>query len=300
MDRLTSLAVFGRVVETGGFSAAARKLNMSTTMVANHIQSLEERLGVRLLNRTTRRVSLTETGRYYYDHSSRILAELEDIDRAAGALNSTPRGKLKIYATTAIARFLAPVMDEYLKLYPTVAIDFDIGERMIDMIEEGYDLAIRATLLPDSTLISRKLTSWRHFLVCSPEYLDRHPAPEEPSDLKDHNCLQYAYYANGVQWRFNDQSGSAHEVKVAGTVVSNSAETLRHLAIGGQGLFLAPSFVVAEDIDAGRLIKLMPRFQAPESLIAAVFPDRSHMPSKARLFIDLLVERFTEHRKWMT
>jgi DNA-binding transcriptional LysR family regulator len=298
MDRLTSLAVFGQVVECGGFSAAGRRMNMSTTMVANHVQSLEDRLGVRLLNRTTRKVSLTETGRFYYDRSSQILADLEEADQFAGALVSTPRGKLKMYTNTAIAPFLVPLMSEYMQQYPSVVIELDIGERMIDMIEEGYDLVIRTTLR-DSRLIARKLTPWRHFVVCSPDYLKSHPAPERPSDLASHNCLQYSHYAYGTSWHFENGAGVEEDVKIEGNFVSNSPQTLRELAIDGHGMFLAPSFLVFDDLKAGRLVSNMPDYRGVEFSIDALFPERSQLPTKVRLFIDLLVERFFEHRKWM-
>ncbi|KQY14286.1 LysR family transcriptional regulator [Rhizobium sp. Root73] len=298
MDRLTSLAVFGQVVECGGFSAAARRMNMSTSMVANHVQSLEDRLGVRLLNRTTRRVNLTETGKFYYDRSSQILADLDEADQFAGALVSTPRGKLKIYTSTAIAPFLVPLMSEYMQQYSSVVIELDIGERMIDMIEEGYDLVIRTTLR-DSRLIARKLTPWRHFVVCSPDYLKSHPAPEQPSDLASHNCLQYSHYAYGTSWHFENSAGVKEEVKIEGNFVSNSPQTLRELAIDGHGVFLAPSFLVFDDLKAGRLISNMPNYRGVEFSIDALFPERRQLPTKVRLFIELLVERFFEHRKWM-
>ena len=300
MDRLTSLTVFGRVVECGGFSAAARRLNMSVTMVGNHVQSLEDRLGVRLLNRTTRKISLTETGKYYYERSSQILADLEEADQATGALTTTPRGTLKIYCTTALVRFLLPVISEFMALYPLISLDFSVGERMVDMIEEGYDLAIRTVPPPNSSLVVRKLTPWRHVLVCTPAYLETHPMPKTPAEVAEHNCLQYAYYPYGDEWRFEDAEGKQQSVKVSGNVVSNSAETLRYLLANGQGIFLGPSFIVFEDIAAGRLVRMMPDYRPVEFTINAVYPNRSHLPTKVRLFIDLLVERFAEHRKWMS
>jgi DNA-binding transcriptional LysR family regulator len=300
MDRLTSLVVFGRVVECGGFSAAARRLNMSVTMVGNHVQSLEDKLGVRLLNRTTRKVSLTETGKYYYERSVQILGDLEEADRTAGALNTTPRGTLKVYTSTAIVRFLSPVVDEFLETYPTISLDINIGERMVDMIEDGYDLAIRTTPPPDSSLVVRKLTPWRHVVCCSPGYIEKHPMPEEPADLAAHNCLRYAYYPYGDEWRFADGKGVEQSVKIAGNVVSNSAETLRYLTVTGKGIFLAPSFVVFEDIAEGRMVRIMPKFHPIEFTINAIYPNRSHLPTKVRLFLDLLAERFADHRKWMT
>ncbi|MBY5852259.1 LysR family transcriptional regulator [Rhizobium ruizarguesonis] len=300
MDRLTSLTVFGRVVECGGFSAAARRLNMSVTMVGNHVQSLEDRLGVRLLNRTTRKVSLTETGKYYYERSSQILAELDEADRTAGALSTTPRGTLKVYTSSAIVRFLLPVVSEFMELYPSIALDFSVGERMVDMIEDGYDLVMRTVPPPDSSLVARKLTPWRHMLVCSPAYFESHPMPKTPAEVADHNCLQYAYYPYGDEWRFEDGEGNKESVKISGNVVSNSAEMLRFLTLTGRGIFLAPSFVVFDDIAEGRLMKIMPDYRPVEFNINAVYPNRSHLPTKVRLFIDLLAERFAEHRKWMT
>ncbi|WP_017963483.1 LysR family transcriptional regulator [Rhizobium leguminosarum] len=300
MDRLTSLTVFGRVVECGGFSAAARRLNMSVTMVGNHVQSLEDRLGVRLLNRTTRKVSLTETGKYYYERSSQILAELDEADRTAGALSTTPRGTLKVYTSSAIVRFLLPVVSEFMELYPSIALDFSVGERMVDMIEDGYDLVMRTVPPPDSSLVARKLTPWRHMLVCSPAYFESHPMPKMPAEVADHNCLQYAYYPYGDEWRFEDGEGNKESVKISGNVVSNSAEMLRFLTLTGRGIFLAPSFVVFDDIAEGRLVKIMPDYRPVEFNINAVYPNRSHLPTKVRLFIDLLAERFAEHRKWMT
>jgi len=299
MDRLTSLTVFGRVVECGGFSAAARRLNMSVTMVGNHVQSLEDRLGARLLNRTTRRISLTETGKYYYERSSQILADLEEADQAAGALATTPRGTLKIHSSTAVVRFLLPVVSEFMALYPLISLDFSVSERMVDMIEEGYDLAIRAVSPPDSTLVVRKLTPWRHMLVCSPAYRDAHPMPKTPAEIAEHNCLQYAYYPYGDEWRFEDADGRQQSVKVSGNVVSNSPEMLRYLLANDQGIFLAPSFIVFEEIAAGRLVRMLPDYRPVEFTINAIYPNRSHLPTKVRLFIDLLVERFAEHRKWM-
>lgn len=291
MDRLTSLEVFGRVVETGGFSAAARKLNMSTTMVANHIKALEERLGVLLLHRTTRKVSLTEAGKFYYDRSSAILMDLDEANEAVVALSSTPRGQLRIYTNSSMVQSLAAITNEFVERYPQVTISLDIGERMVDMIDDGYDLAIRMTT-PDSNLIARKLATWRHLLVCSPEYVLRHGAPEKPSELVDHNCLSYALYAFGDMWRFVDMDGSIVEARAKGNVVSSSADLLRDLAVRGRGIFLAPSPVVVEEIAAGRLLSVMTGYKGVEFTISAIFPNRNHLPRKVRLFIDLLVERF--------
>src|SRR5438445_8956077 len=177
MDRLTSLTAFVRVVDSGGFSAAGRRLNMSTTMVSNQIAGFEERLGGRLLHRTTRKVSLTEIGKAYYDRCTQILADIEQADDIAGAMQSTPRGTLRIYTATHIVPFVAPVVAEFLAAYPDVKVDLTMGERAIDMVDEGFDVAIRLTPPPDSSLIVRSLATWRHVLCCSHAYLEKHGRP---------------------------------------------------------------------------------------------------------------------------
>src|ERR1700743_1786949 len=173
MDRLTSLTAFVRVVDSGGFSAAGRRLNMSTTMVSNHVQSLEDRLGARLLNRTTRKVSLTEVGKTYYDRATQILADLEQADDIAGASQSIPRGTLRIYTATHLVQYVAPVVAEFLATWPDVKVDLTMGERAVDIIDEGYDVAVRLTPPPDSSLIVRSLATWRHVLCCSHGYLEK-------------------------------------------------------------------------------------------------------------------------------
>jgi DNA-binding transcriptional LysR family regulator len=299
MDRLTSLEVFGQVVESGGFSAAGRRLNMSVTMVSNHIQSLEDRLGARLLNRTTRKVSLTETGKAYYERSRQVLMDLEEADRIADALQSTPRGTLRLYTAITLVRLLSPVCDEFLMRYPGVSLDLTSGERMVDLIEEGIDVVVRAVPPPDSSLIVRRLTPWRHILCCAPSYRDTHPQISQPSDLVQHNCLRYAYYPYGDEWRFEAPDGATFSARAAGNVVSNNGELLRYLAQQGRGVFLAPSFVIADELAAGSLVRLLPDYRPVEFTINAIYPHRHHLSSKVRLFIDLLAERFAEHRKWM-
>jgi DNA-binding transcriptional LysR family regulator len=299
MDRLTSLTVFGQVVECGGFSAAGRRLNMSVTMVSNHIQALEDRLGVRLLNRTTRKVSLTEIGKAYYERSRQILVDLDDADRIADALHSTPRGSLKIFTSANLVRFLSPVIAEFLTLNPAVSVDLTSGEQLADLVELGLDLAIMAVPPPDSSLVVRRLTPWRHILCCAPAYLETHPAPETPADLANHNCIQYAYYPYGNEWRFEGPDHQPVAVRVTGNAISISGDLLRALTLAGVGIFLAPSFIVSNDVREGRLVRLLPNHPTVEFAINAIYPHRHHLSSKVRSFLDLLVERFTEHRKWM-
>jgi DNA-binding transcriptional LysR family regulator len=297
MDRLTSLTAFVRVVDAGGFSAAGRKLNMSTTMVSNHVQALEERLGARLLNRTTRKVSLTEVGRAYYDRATQILADIEQADDIAGALQSTPRGTLRIYTATHIVPFVAPVVAEFLRSYPDVKVDLNMGERIIDIIDEGFDVAIRLTPPPDSSLIVRSLATWRHVLCCSPFYLEKHGRLQQLSELSEHNCLRHVLYPFGEEWHFADRKGLPATVQVSGNLISNSGETLRRAALDGIGITLAPGFLIHDDLEEGRLVRLLPEYRPVELSMNAVYPHRHHLSAKVRTFIDMLAHHSAEQQK---
>jgi DNA-binding transcriptional LysR family regulator len=296
MDRLTSLTAFVRVVDDGGFSAAGRRLNMSTTMVSNHIQALEDRLGARLLQRTTRKVSLTEVGRVYYDRCVQILADIEQADDIAGALQSTPRGTLRIYTSTHIVQFVAPVVGEFLDAYPEVKVDLTMGERAIDMIDEGYDIAIRLTPPPDSSLIVRSLATWRHVLCCSHGYLEKHGRPQQLSELAERSCARHASYPYD-EWRFVDRKSVPASVRVSGNLVTNSGETLRTVALQGGAICLAAGFLIHDDLESGRLVRLLPEYRPVEFSMSAVYPHRHHLSAKVRTFIDLLAHHSTEHQK---
>jgi len=297
MDRLTSLTAFVRVVDSGGFSAAGRRLNMSTTMVSNHVQSLEDRLGARLLNRTTRKVSLTEIGKTYYDRCVQILADLEQADDIAGSQQSTPRGTLRIYTATHIVPFIAPVVAEFLATYPDLKVDLNMGERTLDIIEEGFDVAIRLTPPPDSSLIVRSLATWRHVLCCSHPYLEKHGRPQALSDLSGHNCVRHALYPFGDEWRFEDRKGAQASVRVSGNLISNSGDTLRTAALQGIGISLAPGFLIHDDLEEGRLVRLLPEYRPVELSMNAVYPHRHHLSAKVRIFIDMLAQHSAEQQK---
>src|SRR6266480_1909802 len=294
MDRLTSLTAFVRVVDSGGFSAAGRRLNMSTTMVSNHVQALEDQLGARLLNRTTRKVSLTEVGRAYYDRCIQILADIEQADDIAGALQSTPRGTLRIYTATHIVPFIAPVVASFLARYPDVKVDLSMGERAVDIIDEGYDVAVRLTPPPDSSLIVRSLATWRHVLCCSPAYLEKHGRPQQLSDLSDRNCVRHVLYPFEDEWRFVDRKGAPASVRVSGNLISNSGDTLRMAALQGVGVCLAPGFLIHDDLEEGRLVRLLPEYRTVEFAMNAVYPHRHHLSAKVRTFIDMLAHHSAE------
>jgi DNA-binding transcriptional LysR family regulator len=296
MDRLTSLTAFVRVVDSGGFSAAGRKLNMSTTMVSNHVQSLEDRLGARLLNRTTRKVSLTEIGQAYYDRCVQILADIEQADEVASAQQSVPRGTLRIYTNTHVVQFLSPAVVEFLATYPEVKVDLAIGERNVDLIDENFDLAVRMIPPPDSSLIVRNIATWRHVLCCSHSYIAQHGKPEQLADLTDRNCIRHISYPFD-EWRFVDRKGAPASVRASGNLISNSGETLKLAAMAGVGVYLAAGFLVRDELESGELVRLLPEYRPVELTMNAVYPHRHHLSAKVRTFIDLLVHHATEQQK---
>ena len=297
MDRLTSMSAFVRVVDAGGFSAAGRKLNMSTTMVSNHVQALEDRLGARLLNRTTRKVSLTEIGKGYYDRCVQILADIEQADDIAGALQSTPRGTLRVYTNTHLVQFLSPVVAEFLAAYPDVKVDLVIGERNVDLIDENFDLAVRMIPSPDSSLIVRSLATWRHVLCCSHDYIEKHGKPEQLADLAERNCIRHVNYPYGDDWRFVDRKGTPATVRVSGNLISNSGDTLRLATLAGVGVWLAAGFLVRDHLESGELVRLLPEYRPVEFSMNAIYPHRHHLSAKVRTFIDLLARHSAEQQK---
>jgi DNA-binding transcriptional LysR family regulator len=296
MDRLTGLTVFAQVAESGGFSAAARRLNMSTTMVSNHIQALEDRLGARLLNRTTRRVSLTEVGRGYYERCTRILAELQEADAAAGLLQTTVRGTLRLFVGIHILPFIAPVVVEFLAHHPLASVDLNAGERTIDMVEEGFDLAIRAAQPDGGGLIVRQLANWHHMLCAAPAYIEKHGLPQQLEDLRKHNCLRYSLYPFGDEWHFIGPGEAQVAVKVSGNLVTNSAVVLRASGLAGLGVIIAPTFIGADDLRAAKMVRLLPDHRAVDFAINASYPTRHHLSTKVRAFLDLATVHMAQHR----
>jgi DNA-binding transcriptional LysR family regulator len=298
MDRFAGITAFVRIAESGGFTAAARRLNLPTTTVSDQLQALENALGVRLLNRTTRQVSLTEIGREYYERCVPILLELDEADRVANALQLTPRGQLRVYCHQAVSGFVAPIVTVFLDRYPEASVDLRTGHVMIDLVQEGFDLAITPLPPPDSTLISRRLAAGRFILCCAPAYLEKRPAPRRPADLAGHNCLRYAYLPFGDHWPFLDARGNPVVARVSGNLITTSAETLRAAAIAGAGLGLLALFLIFDLLASGALVPLLPDYQTPEFDIVALYPHRRHLTAKLRAFLDMLVDRFSNAQRW--
>ncbi len=299
MDRFIGMAVFAKVVEGKSFAAAARHFGLSPAMVSKHIQMLEERIGARLLNRTTRRVNPTEVGQGYYERCVRILADVEEADRAAENLQATPRGVLRVNApfTFAIAH-VVPAIPKYLGEYPEVTIDLTLNDHYVDLIEDGFDLAIRIGSLRDSSLIARKLAPIRLVLCASPHYLDQHGVPQTPQDLTEHNCLIYTYSTARGEWRFTDADGRETAINVSGNFLANNGDALRILALDGAGVVLSPTFMVGDAIKAGRLVRLLPDHRTPEVALYAVYPHSRYLSTKVRTFVDFLAARFDHHPAW--
>jgi len=287
MDRMASISAFVKIAEAGGFAAAARKLGVSPSTVTTQIQDLEDRLGVRLLNRSTRKVSLTEIGRAYYERCMHILADMDDADSAVHAMDATPSGVLHLNVSITIPFFVAPVIAEFTSLYPDVRVNMMMSDRMVDLVEDGIDLAITTLPVPNSNLIMRRLGSVRLMVYGSPDYFARRGEPREPNDLTKHNCLKYAFSSWGSEWRFKSPEGP-RAIHVSGNMETNSINALKQAAVLGQGLILAPDYLVADEVKTARLVPVLTEYCAPELPINAVYPHRQHLSTNVRSFLDLV------------
>jgi DNA-binding transcriptional LysR family regulator len=300
LDRLTGLEIFTKVVAAGSFSAAGRAVGLSQTMVTKHIAALEARLGVKLFHRSTRRLSITEAGRRYLEASERILADMDAADAAVAADRVEPRGVLRINAPVSFgARQIAPLLSEFAQRHPLVTVELGLNDRLVDLADEGWDMAIRIGNLTDSSLIARRIASCRTVVCAAPSYLEARGRPRTVASLTEHNCLGYT---------LSRQTGANHcafgargemTVPVSGNLRANNGDALRAAAIAGQGLIYQPTFIVADDVRAGALVALtMDQPTVELAGIYAVFlPDR-HPAAKLRVFIDFIATRFAPEPPW--
>lgn len=297
MDRLTRIRVFIAVVETGSFSAASERLGLSRAAASKYVSQLEEHLGGRLLNRTTRHVSATESGRLYFERCKEILHNLEEADGLVSGLSGQPRGTLRVTCPTYFAsQHLLPLIHEFQQRYPAVNIELMCAERLVDLADEGYDLAIRITDAPDPELIARRLARCRHVLVAAPTYLTKAPALDEPDDLRQHACVVYAHTAGGV-WPMT-KAGKTQSIKVNPTVKTNNPDVMLEAAVSGMGVALMPSFLASDAVRNGALRLLLEDYQILDMNIYAVYASRHHLPAKIRVFIDYLKERIIDPPYW--
>jgi DNA-binding transcriptional LysR family regulator len=298
MDRLTSMATFVEVVGAGAFAAAAERIGVSRAQVSKSVMQLEAHLGTRLLNRTTRRISLTETGRVYYERCREILEEIEEIEGIAGEETSRPRGRLTLSAPTSFGILhLQPLIPEYIKAYPEVQISLSLTDRFVDVVAEGFDLAIRVGELEDSSLIARRIAPSKRVFCASPEYLERHGVPRVPQDLAIHACLIYSNELKPDTWTLHGPHGT-ESVKVAGPVCADNGDILKASALAGLGVTLLPTFIVGPELASGRLQQVLHGYCPTDLAIHAVFPSRRYLSAKVRTFVDFLTRRFGSESGW--
>ncbi len=300
MDQLAEMMTFAKVVELKSFSAAARALNSSKSLVSKQISSLEGALGVRLLTRTTRSMSLTDIGAAYYQHCARIANEIEAARETASLLQSEPRGVLKITAPIVFASMhLAGAIAAFHARYPQVEIELDTSDRVLDLVDEGYDLALRITNNPAPTTVSRKIVDLRWATCAAPAYLAEHGEPQTPQQLQGHNCLvNHTMGGASRNWHFRKGKESV-TVAVSGNSRANSTEVLRRLAVQGLGIILFPNYVVGKDMAEGRLKEVLPDHTAfPDYALYATYMPNRYMQAKVRAFIDHLLDYFGKTSRW--
>jgi DNA-binding transcriptional LysR family regulator len=305
MDTLISMKVFRHVVEIGSFVGAAERMDMSAAMASKHVMHLEQQLGARLLNRTTRRVAPTEAGREYYERLSQVLAELDEAEQAVGAASVVPQGRLRVSSLSAFGlRHVMSATADYATLHPQVTVDITLSDRVVEMIDEGFDVAIRAspTGLKSSSLIARQVATAHIVLCASPDYLQRHGVPKTLDDLARHNFIEYSgVSAQDLLTAANAANAGGAHLRLTGNMVVNHLEALRVVVLQGAAIALLGTEVVGDDIAAGRLVPLLVDVLPPRELpIHVMYASRRHVSAKVRSFVDFLADRFSNESLWPT
>lgn len=297
MDRFDELNAFITVVDRGSFSAAAEQIGIVKSAVSKKVADLEGRLGIKLLNRTTRKLSLTEAGRGFYDRAKQIMHDLSEAESAVASEYAALQGTLKVAAPLSFGlRYLAPAMNEFMAENTGLKLDVDLNDRQVNVVEEGFDVAIRIGKLQDSTLMARKLATIPCYLCASPEYLEIWGEPQKPEDLQQHQGLIYANV--GKHWHFNDQQGREHSVTVPMRMRTNNGDILLSAAIDGLGIVLTPSFIAHKAIQEKRLVPIMADYYVESAHAYAVYPQTRFLAHRVRKFIDFLSERFSDQPYW--
>jgi len=298
MDKLKSMSSFVAVAKAGGFTAAADNLGLSRAQVSKSVMQLEAHLGARLLNRTTRRISLTEIGRIYYERCKTILYDIDEIETLAGEQTATPHGILSLSVPTSFGILhLKEAIPQYIKKHPRVQIRLNLADRFIDVVSEGYDLVLRISELEDSSLIARKIAPCKRVFCASPEYLKQNGTPKVPQDLAIHHCLIYSNELKPDTWVLHGPDGT-ESVRVNGPVCADNGDILKAAAISGLGITLLPTFIVGHDLQKDRLQQVLVDYCPAEISIYAVFPSRRYLSAKVRTFIDFLSEYFGDTPEW--
>ncbi len=300
MDRLKAIETFVRIAQTGSLSKAAQELGMSRALASTHLRQLEDHLGARLVNRTTRQLSLTEAGQEYLAFSQTTLAAFDEAEQSITRSRDEPRGTLKILASMAFGNLhLAPVAAEFSLLHPDIKISLiltDTSFSPFDLIDQGYDLAVWMHAIEDMSIISTKLGEVRWPALASPAYLEKHGRPEHPAELANYSCLLHRSISADATWRFNGPAGQV-SVKVAGPLLTNSVFALRAGALAGLGVSLLPTYFIEDDLSSGRLVEIFQDYESPRRPIYVLYPHGRYLPLKSRLFIDYL-RAYVRRQKW--
>jgi DNA-binding transcriptional LysR family regulator len=294
LDRLTSMAVFVRAADLGSFAAAATVMGLSPQMVAKHVISLEDRLGARLLNRTTRKQVLTELGRAYHERCKMILAEADAAEALAQDMRAVPRGRLRVNAPVTFgSHSLVPLVTRYLRAHPQVEVDLSLSDRLVDLVEDGYEAVIRLGPVADTMLVARPLASYRLIACASPAYLAARGTPAAPADLASHECLGFAYWSGPLrrQWRFS-REGREWDAPVTGRLQVNDWKALLRAALDGFGIALGPEVALAEELRDGRLVRILPGYEGPSRPMHLLYAADRRMTPKLRGFIDAVLAEF--------
>ena len=300
MDRLRAFEVFATVVTKASFTKAADALDTSPANVTRYVNELEAHLGTRLLNRSSRKLSLTESGTALFERCKSILDEVAEAEALASSTALQPRGRLRINAGVTFGiKHLAHLWPAFMRKYPEIELDIDLIDRVVDMVEEGYDLVIRVSAAASPTNhVARKLATSRNIVCAAPSYLQRRPAPKTPADLGAHDCLAFSYAATGDDWHFTDPAGKAASVKVNCAFHTNNGDTLREVALAGHGIIRPAAFLVGEDLRAGRLVRLLPDYTLNDTDLLVIYPSRRHLSAKVRVMVDFLAAQFKGTPPW--
>ncbi len=299
MHSFSSLPIFVCVVECGSFSAAAAQLKITKSAVSKRINQLEDELGTRLINRTTRTLSLTEAGKRYFDYAQQAVYFAQQGVDSVTELQGSPQGLLRVTAPMSFGvTYIAPLISEFIQQHPHIELELVLEDKLVDLVQEGYDLAIRIGELESSNLVAKRLSPCKSVLCASPEYLAKHGEPQKPSDLANHNCLRYTYFRGGQEWRFYEGK-QQYRVVPKGNFSVNNSEAIRRSLLDGLGIAQMPTFIVARDIASGKLQPLMTQYSLPHHAIYAVLPERKHMPLKVRRFVDFVQQKLgSETPSW--
>jgi len=299
MNRFENMNTFIRVVEAGSISGAADRLNVAKSAVSRRLKELEKHLGVELFHRTTRQMNLTDTGRAFYYQAVRILDDVLEAEIATSQAHGTLKGSLKIALPSTFGLMhMGPVINDFIKEHPQIEFDLDFNDREVDLIQEGFDLAIRIANLPDSSLIARRIAPVKTVMCASPDYLEQMGTPQSPEDLIDHQCLVYSLLRDFEYWHLTDASGHDIKTKIQPYLKASTGEFLKDAAVKGQGIILVPTFIAYKEIESGKLIPLLQDYTSPQINAYAIYPQTRHLSQRVRAFVDLLVKRFEGTPYW--